>query len=265
MIKGRKKIDTQVEIMPVRIQEGRISLRVLGKSPLIYNAMSLKSKQGLLFPPGRKTMGDKAMGLKHNPIEEYRASIYRRKEDEEGPTRLLVPAVMFKNCLRNAALRVGGVKKTEIGQLVWVEDTYVDMYGTPEIFMSVVRSADINRTPDIRTRAILPTWGCTVNMTYIQPQVSAASLFALAVAAGKMIGIGDFRQEKGAGAFGRFDVMGDEDDPRFVAVQKQGMAEQDDALQTPGCYDAETEELLSWFDAEIRKLDPGTSKRVSLV
>ncbi len=39
--------------------------------------------------------------------------------------------------------------------------------------MSVVRSADIGKTPDIRTRAILPAWAARITVTYVTPKLTA--------------------------------------------------------------------------------------------
>jgi hypothetical protein len=66
-------------------------------------------------------------------------------------------------------------------------------------------------------------------------------------------GVGDWRQEKGSGNFGCFKLVG-ADDPDFVRItKKMGRKAQAEALANPEYYDAETEELLSWFDAETKR------------
>jgi hypothetical protein len=88
-----KKTDDSIDV--VEIRQGRIVCNVLGRTPLVLNAMSAKIKQGLLSPQ-KKNAAEKASSLKHNPIEEYRATAYKAAE---GPTRIIFPAVSFKAAL----------------------------------------------------------------------------------------------------------------------------------------------------------------------
>lgn len=248
MAKAPVKAD---EISVLEIRQGQIEFCILGNSPLIYNRMAEKAKRELLMPKGRKTAADRAMSLKHNPIEEYRASVYRQ---ETGNTRLVFPAPGFKGAMATAALDLPGTKKSEIGRLVWVPRYSVEVYGIPQLFMSVVRSADMNRTPDIRTRAILPNWACRVTVSFVMPKLREQAIANLLAAAGVTVGIGDFRQEKGKGSFGQFSLV-QPDDPEFLRVIAEGGRDaQDAALERPESYDAETAELLDWFSAEVVKL-----------
>ena len=77
--------------------------------------------------------------------------------------------------------------------------------------MDIVRSADMNKTPDVRTRAYLPQWCAEVTVKYVVPTLSAHSIVSLLSNAGTIVGIGDFRQEKGRGSYGTFAVSGAED------------------------------------------------------
>lgn len=258
MASKKKKDTASVEITPLVIQRGRVVFNLVGNTPLIYNAMSFKSRTQLLKPSGRKTAAEKATTLKHNPIEEYRSSVYRRQDGDVGPTRLILPAIMFKKALSNVAVRIPGSKKTEINQLTWVEGVHVDLYGVPQLFMSVVRSADMNRTPDIRTRAIVPEWACRVSIQYVQPMLNGTTVSTLLEAAGLLMGVGDFRQEKGSGSFGQFRQVADDDVDFLRIVAEGGMDAQDKSLSTPATYDQETEELFSWFTKEASKMDPNT-------
>jgi hypothetical protein len=79
------------------------------------------------------------------------------------------------------------------------------------------------------------------------------SVSVLLSAAGMIIGVGDFRQERGKGNFGLYQIVA-KDDPNFVRIMKSGgLKQQDEALANPVCSDSETEELLSWFDGERAK------------
>jgi hypothetical protein len=151
--------------------------------------------------------------------------------------------------MMTAALDLPGTKKAEIGRLIWVESYMVDVYGIPYLKMDGVRTADINRTPDIRTRAFLPEWACKIRIKFVKPKLNPNAVFNLLVAGGITCGVGDFRQEKGKGSFGQFTIV-DHDDKEWTRIAKaQGMKAQDHALSHPEAYpnDPDTIELLDWF------------------
>lgn len=248
-----KKSASSEEINVLEITQGQATFGIVGTSPLVFNRMAEKARRELLKPTGRKTAADKASKLKHVPIDEYRASVYRNAGDA-APTRLAFPAPGFKGAMATAALDLPGTKKSEIGRLTWVTGTHVNVYGVPQLLMSVVRSADMARTPDIRTRAICPEWACVVTINFVQPKMHAKAIGNLLAAAGVISGIGDFRQEKGKGSFGQFKLVNQDDEQFLRILAEGGRAAQDAALNEPRCYDAETEELLSWFSAEVVRL-----------
>lgn len=250
------KAKTEAEIAILPISQGEVTFAVVGTTPLIFNRMAEKAKRELLLGGSRKTAADKAANLKHNPVDEYRASVYRNK-GEDVPTRLALPAPAFKGAMATAALDLPGTKKTEIGRLVWVVGTHVHLYGVPELLMSVVRSADMNKTPDIRTRATVPSWACMVTVRFVQPKLNATAIGNLMAAAGVIAGVGDFRQEKGKGNFGQFRLVGlDDEEFQRIAISG-GRKIQDEALLNYRCHDEETEELLDWYSAEIIRLGRG--------
>lgn len=246
-VKKNTPDSSSVDIL--QVERGTFEVCVLGTSPIILNRMSEKAKRELLMPKGRKTAVDKATSLKHDPMEEYRASAYQLRTDD-APTLLAVLATSFKGAMATAALDLPGAKKAQIGRLTYVNGDYVPLYGIPQLFMSVTRSADMNKTPDIRTRAIVPQWACRLSVTYIKPLMRQQAVVNLLAAAGMSIGVGDWRPEKGKGNYGQFEIVG-VDDPRFTAIIKAGGRKaQAKALDAPACYDDETSALLSWFDDE---------------
>ncbi len=240
------------EISVMEVTRGRIQFMVRGESPLICNAMSAKARQQLLLPPVRKNSAEKASSLKHNPLDEFRASMYYARSPE-SPTRVVVKATAFKGALMSAALDLPGTSKSQIGRLAYVEGDEVPVYGVPELLMSVTRSADINKTPDVRTRAIIPQWACIISVQFTKPILKEQAIVNLMAAAGITQGIGDWRVQKGSGNYGQFSLT-DPDDEAFAEIIRTGGREaQDAAIQNPVCYDSETEELLSWFDQEVDK------------
>lgn len=245
---------TGAEIDVISIETGTVMLKVLGRTPLICNRLSEKARFQLLLPPTKKNAVEKATTLKHNPVDEYRASVMRTKGEAE--TAIALPATAFKGALCSAALDMPGTKKAQIGRLTFVEGEQIQIFGKPQIFSTITRSADMNKTPDVRTRAILPEWAAIVPVTFNRPLLNEMSIYRLMVAAGITIGVGDFRQQKGAGNYGSFNVIAEDDEKsmaRFNAILEQGKAVQESALQDPEPYDDETAELLAWFDVEVKR------------
>lgn len=235
-----------------RTETACIDAFVVGTSPLICRRMSEKARHELLLPKGRKTAADKASSLKHDPIEEYRNSPYLL---DGAPTLIGIMASAVKGAMMTAALDLPGAKKAQIGRLVFVEGDYLPVYGIPKLFMSVTRSADINRTPDIRTRAILPEWAMTVRVHFVTPLLNATNILNLLHGAGVIAGIGDWRPEKGKGSYGQFRIANADDADIKRIMETGGYQAQYDALyaETPVCYDRETESLLAWYTEEARR------------
>lgn len=255
---------TNTETQPMELQitppkRASLELMIIGETPLIYNSVSQKAKRQLLAPSGRMNNAEKAESIKHDPLAEYRESVYRW-DLPHAPTRLMVPATFFKGAMLEAALRIRGVTKAEIGQVVWVagdRDLHADkiaIYGTPQLRMDVVRQAGINHAPDIRTRATLSRWCCKFTLRYLVPLLTATSVVNLLGTSGMICGVGDFRQGKGKGSYGQFQII-DPSDAEAVAdwnaISLEGREAQDAALADPECYDHETESLYSWFQTEI--------------
>ena len=246
--------DDAVNIL--EISAGEINFAILGSTPLIYNRMAEKAKRTLLLGGTKKTTADKAANLKHDPIQEFRDSVYRA-EGGNTPTRLVFPAPAFKGAMATAALDLPGTKRAEIGRLVWVDGHSVNVWGTPKLLMSVVRSADINRTPDIRTRAIVQEWACFVRIKFVRPKLNETSLANLMAAAGITAGVGDFRQEKGKGNYGQFRLVSPDDADFVRIVETGGRQAQEEALEKCETHDAESAEMLEWYSAEIIRLGKG--------
>lgn len=249
-----KTTTTNTAIDVIEVSQGEVSFRLIGSSPLIMEAVGEKARRELLLPSGRKNATEKATTLKHSPRDEFLASTYRV---EGGPTRLAMPATAFKDALRTAALDLTGVSKAEIGRLTYVVGDMVPVYGVPELLMSIVRSADMNRTPDVRTRPILRQWAAEVTVFFVRPKMSEAAISRLLVAAGMTVGIGGWRQEKGSGNFGLFRIATTTDAAEFdEIVTRGGRQAQERALLAPSCYDEQTADLLAWYEEEVatRKL-----------
>jgi hypothetical protein len=245
------KKDKVEELTVIEMAQGRLQVRIIGRSPILLNRPSVKVVHELLLPR-RKTRADKDSTLKHNPPEEYRASAYTAVGNgNDVPTRLLLLATSFKSAMREVAVDIPGANKAAIGRLTYVNGTYISLYGIPKLHMCIARLRDIARTPDVRTRAIVPEWACQLTVTYTKPNLREQAVLNLLAAAGTMRGVGDWRPEKGSGSFGQFELVSDETDASWKAILKAGgRAAQDKALAQPECYDSETADLLAWFNDE---------------
>jgi hypothetical protein len=243
-----KKQDDSIEIVPP--QTGAVQLAVVGESPLILHRLADKARRELLLPPTARKKGSGT--LKNNPYDDFENSPVTLKETD-APTLLALPAAAFKKSLATAALDSAGAKKAQIGRLVYVPGDTVPIFGTPCLYMAVVREGSgMNKTPNIRTRVIVPKWAALVEFRYVKPLLNETVLANLLAAAGITCGVGDGRPEKGALAFGRFRVASP-DDSEFLEIVAVGRAAQERAMRLADPYDDDTRELLSWFDIETKR------------
>lgn len=234
------------------LKQGRVTLRMIGTTPLYFNAMSAKAKRSLLIGGAKKTAAERKE-IKHNPEEEFYDSVYRLPQ---GETLLGFPAPGVKGAMATAALETPGVTKTSVQRLIFLPEQKVKIWGKPFLKMDVVRSADMNKTPDIRTRAYLPRWVAEVDIAFVQPTLSAHSIVSLLQNAGTIVGIGDFRQEKGRGSFGTFAVAGDDLgdwQSYWDEVTAEGRDVQQAALDDPEMADDETVELMALLEDERQR------------
>ena len=203
-----------------QLKQRQIQLCVIGKSPLVCNRMSEKAKGELLLPKGRKTTAEKAGSLKHEPLKEFRNSPYLNR-DPEGATYIEMLYSMIKKGMMTGALETPGARKAQIGRLVYVENDRIPIFGIPKIYLDIVRSADMNRTPDVRSRAIIPEWATILHIRYVSPTLNDQMIVNLVNAAGMVSGLGDGRIEKGAKNYGAYEIVNPEN-PEFARILSEG-------------------------------------------
>lgn len=236
------------------LTKGRIEdICILGTSPLLFERMSTKAKRELLFPRGRKSAADKATNLKHNPLEEYRESPYTTS-DSAAPTVLQALPVWFKKAAAAIAIDVPeSGKRAQLERLLFAIGDRTPLWGIPQLHMGVPRCKDASRTPDVRTRAVVPHWACKVTIEFLHPVLTADLVQRLLAVAGFKGGVGGFRPQLGAGQYGCFEIVA-QTDARFKHVVKTGgRKEQLAALETPDFYDDEARDLFTWFNEELQR------------
>ena len=251
--------ENTIEIVPLDQEE--VTFCLLGITPFYCNRVAAKAKRELLLPRiGRMTAAQRAENLKHDPEAEYRDSPYLRRHGD-GPTRIMMKATAIKGAIGQAAIDTpSAVAKAQIDRLVYIvgretddglHEEYIDIWGVPRLDMEVVRMADIGRTPDIRTRARIFPWATRVTVRFTRPMLTDSKVATLLANSGMICGIGDFRQQKGKGSNGLYQLVAD-DDPRYLSViETGGLVQQDEALANPVCSGPDTEELLAWYQEEI--------------
>ena len=234
------------------LQQTEVSFKIIGTAPLIYNSMSLKAQKTLLMGAAKKTAAEKKE-IKHNPEEEFVDSCYI---NGNNGSYLSFPSTGIKRGMATAALETAGVTKASINRGIYVVGEHINVWGKPYMNMSVVRSSDINRTPDIRTRAKLPNWCTEVTVRYINPTFSQLDITALLVNAGTLCGLGDWRIEKG-GPMGGYRIVQTKDDQKIFdrLVKEEGATCQKLALENPEmeAYDNMSHDLYEAITQERLK------------
>lgn len=262
MATKKNENDGAFHIAPIVTQT--MTFHVLGLTPFLFNRQSEKAKHHLLLPPRKKNTAELEQTLKHNPLEEYRASPYIEGRTRDFPTYFHMTDGMFKGALSKAAIDIPGATKSAVGRLVSNVRETIPIWGAPTLRVDMVRQAGINRTPDVRIRCCLPEWCAVVTFSFLPQIITPASLANLFQASGRICGVGDFRVEKG-GSCGQYEIV-EQDDPDFVRIQQAGgRAQQEHGWKYPEFYNDEARELCEWFDEEIdaRRRAPTAEKRTA--
>jgi hypothetical protein len=264
-----RKTTSAKDVQLLEIQEiemVQISFCVLGMSPLIMNRFNQKAWHELLLPSQRKNQAELEQNLKHDMVAEFRGAVYRNRDDK-APAAIHIPNGAFHACLASAALDTAGATKAKIERLTRVAEVNINLFGLPQLFAAMVRNSDMNRTPDVRTRPLFNEWACRLTIRYVKKILSERTVANLLGAAGLIVGIGDWRGQKG-GPYGAFRLV-DEHNADFKRIIKtQGRVPQLKALETPVCADEDTEELLLWFNQEVARREqqlpsqPARARRV---
>ena len=233
------------------LKRDSVILNIVGTTPMLMHRFSKKAQRELLFPSGRKNSAEKAESLKHDPLNEYREAVYLNR-DTSRPSAIHIPSNAFSTAMASAALDIPGATKAQIMRLVSVDTMQIDIFGVPKMAMHMVRSSDMNRTPDVRTRPCFPEWACRIEIGFVATMLKPSQIVNLVAAAGMIVGIGDWRPQKG-GMFGKFRIANG-DDKEFQNIMKTGGTKaQRAAIQNPEFFDADTEELYMWFTQEAKR------------
>ena len=247
-MKKATQAEATVEIMEMRF--GKFTANLLIHN-LIQHRFSQKAIAELLLPSQKKNKAEQAASLKHDPVAEFRSCLYISR-DKKSPTLFHQPTGAFARAIADVALDIPGATKSRMQRLTSIATIDVHLYGLPRVFMRMVRNSGIDRTPDMRTRAIFPECCCTIDIQYEANLLKQNQILNLLAAAGMIVGIGDWRPQKG-GSYGTWELVSGSD-ATFKSLQKScGREAQMKALQRPVAFDAESEEILAWFNNETKR------------
>jgi hypothetical protein len=187
---------TATAISYERIDVRRITVRIVGDSPLITHAWSQKAKQMMLDKQMKK--GTQAKAAK-DPEQDYEESLYRLPDGSCG-----FPA----NGIKSAAIRGAkalGMVMTDSRGAFHIDGELLKIDGESRMREDMVRIG--MGTADIRYRGEFPEWSIDLPIAYNARAVSVEQIVAMLDAGGFGTGIGEWRPEKD-GQFGRFHVSG---------------------------------------------------------
>jgi hypothetical protein len=198
--------EQQITIEKIAVQ--RMTVPIVGTTPLIVHNFSEKSKRQMLDAQ----QGRKNVKVARDPEAEYEAAFYRIAREGQ-PDGYGVPAVAFKQATISAARFYKSVKMSELKQALFFRglltkadpQQLVEIHGEPEMREDVVRLGGIGRSADLRYRPEFREWRAELEIEFVASLLSEDSVLSLLGAGGLGVGVCEWRPEKG-GDFGRYEI-----------------------------------------------------------
>lgn len=208
-----KKNDGPIIIPAIQLE--RVSVKVVGDSPLIMHKWSEKAKREMLDKQMKvaKTKGKDAK----DPVADFIDSMYWldgmpeekteagfKQAIESGAARFGFPSVAFKAAAVSGGYRAGVTKdKVSMNGAFHIQGELVEIEGMPIMREDMVRVG--MGTADIRFRGEFPEWSAWLPITYNTGVLSLDQLVNLFNLGGFAVGVGEWRPEK-SGNNGMFHV-----------------------------------------------------------
>lgn len=184
-----------------------LEVTVQGTVPLIVNAFPPKAKQQL---KDKDANAPKKPHPKRDPEAEYQAALYRVPGDGDESYGLMAKG--FKSGMVQIAKDLPGkeINGAFIMRQIFVEPDVGDLVRM-ETKSGWVRREDMVRvngkTPMVRYRPEFADWKVKLRITYNADVLDAQGIINLLSAAGRRIGYGELRREKG-GTYGMYKIVG---------------------------------------------------------
>ena len=215
-----KKANAEViEIRPIEIK--KVTVRVVGDTPLIMHAWSEKAKRMMLESQMGIAKGKKKEAK--NPVDDFIRSMYWLTPMPEDGTmesfeeaiasgaRFGFPVTAFKQAAISAAYRMGWAKdKMSMRGAFFIdsdENGMIEIHSdTPEMREDMVKVG--MGTADIRYRGEFKNWYADLTISYnANGQYSLENIVNIINAGGYVCGVGEWRPERD-GQNGMFHVAG---------------------------------------------------------
>ena len=215
-----KKAATEViEIRPIEIK--KVTIRIVGDTPLIMHAWSEKAKRMMLEAQMGVAKGKKKEAK--NPVDDFIRSMYWLTPMPEDGTmesfeeaiasgaRFGFPVTAFKQAAISAAYRMGWAKdKMSMRGAFFIdsdENGMIEIHSdTPEMREDMVKVG--MGTADIRYRGEFKNWYADLTISYnANGQYSLENIVNIINAGGYVCGVGEWRPERD-GQNGMFHVAG---------------------------------------------------------
>lgn len=215
-----KKANAEViEIRPIEIK--KVTIRIVGDTPLIMHAWSEKAKRMMLEAQMGIAKGKKKESK--NPVDDFIRSMYWLTPMPEDGTmesfeeaiangaRFGFPVTAFKQAAISAAYRMGWAKdKMSMRGAFFIdsdENGMIEIHSdTPEMREDMVKVG--MGTADIRYRGEFKNWHADLTISYnVNGQYSLENIVNIINAGGYVCGVGEWRPERD-GQNGMFHVAG---------------------------------------------------------
>lgn len=215
-----KKAATEViEIRPIEIK--KVTIRIVGDTPMIMHAWSEKAKRMMLEAQMGVAKGKKKEAK--NPVDDFIRSMYWLTPMPEDGTmesfeeaiangaRFGFPVTAFKQAAISAAYRMGWAKdKMSMRGAFFIdsdENGMIEIHSdTPEMREDMVKVG--MGTADIRYRGEFKNWYADLTISYnANGQYSLENIVNIINAGGYVCGVGEWRPERD-GQNGMFHVAG---------------------------------------------------------
>lgn len=208
-----------IEIRPIEIK--KVTIRIVGDTPLIMHAWSEKAKRMMLEAQMGVAKGKKKEAK--NPVDDFIRSMYWLTPMPENGTiesfeeaiangaRFGFPVTAFKQAAISAAYRMGWAKdKMSMRGAFFIdsdENGMIEIHSdTPEMREDMVKVG--MGTADIRYRGEFKNWYADLTISYnANGQYSLENIVNIINAGGYVCGVGEWRPERD-GQNGMFHVSG---------------------------------------------------------
>lgn len=219
-----KKTTEVLEIRPIQIQ--KVTLRLVGDTPLIMHAWSEKAKRMMLEAQMGKAKGKKKEAK--SPADDFIRSMYwldgmpeytdSASEEEkmqafmasiESGARFGFPVTAFKQAAISAAYRMGWAKdKVSLRGAFFIdgdENGMIEIHSdAPKMREDMVKVG--MGTADIRYRGEFDNWSADLTVSFnVNGNYSLENIVNIINAGGYICGVGEWRPEKD-GQYGMFHI-----------------------------------------------------------